>query len=122
MLRNVLRIAQNVINFGLKFKKVELVRIDSSIAAKAYRVKICDIETKTEFRLVTNLSADGDAGATDDEIKDIYRLRWGVELLWKSLKRHLKLNKLTTKNMNEITMQIHVILIVYLILHVVTKS
>jgi putative transposase len=37
---------------------------------------------------VTNLPASGDAAVSDDEIKDIYRFRWGVELLWKFLKMH----------------------------------
>jgi putative transposase len=49
-------------------------------------VNFCDLETKTEFRLVTNLPDDGDAAVSDDEIRDIYRLRWGVELFWKFLK------------------------------------
>jgi Transposase DDE domain. len=69
----------------------------------AYRViNFCDLETKTEFRLVTNLPADGEAAVTDNEIRDIYRLRWGVELLWKFLKMHLKLDRLITKNVNGI--------------------
>lgn len=73
-------------------------------------------ETKTEFRLVTNLPEKGEASVSDDEIRDIYRLRWGVELLWKFLKMHLKLDKLITKNVNGITIQIYVSLIAYLIL------
>lgn len=56
-----------------------LVKISSSIDAQSYRViNFCDLETKVEFRLVTNLPVDGNAGVTDDEIRDIYRLRWGV--------------------------------------------
>ncbi len=80
-----------------------------------YRV-FCDLETKVEFRLVTNLPVDGNAGVTDDEIRDIYRLRWEVELLWKFLKMHLKLDKLITKNVNGLTIQIYASLIGYLIL------
>ena len=41
-------------------------------------VNFCDVETKTDFRLVTNLTDDGDAAVSDEEIKDIYRLMWGV--------------------------------------------
>jgi len=94
-----------------------LIKVGSSDDAKAYRVvNFCDLETKTEFRLVTNLPADGEAAISDDEIRDIYRLRWAVELLWKFLKMHLKLDKLITKNINGITIQIYVSLIAYLIL------
>ena len=41
-------------------------------------VTFCDVETKTEFRLFTNLPDDRDAAVSDDEIRHIYRLRWGV--------------------------------------------
>jgi putative transposase len=59
---------------------------------------------------------------SDDEIRDIYRLRWGVELLWKFLKMHLKLDKLITKNVNGITIQIYVSLIAYLIFQIISIS
>jgi putative transposase len=55
---------------------------------RRYVVNFCDLETKTEFRLVTNLPGSGEAAVTDDEIREIYRLRWGVELLWKFLKKN----------------------------------
>lgn len=56
-----------------------LVKIGSSTNIQAYRMVIfSDLETKTEFRLVTNLPASGEAAVRDDEIRDIYRLRWGV--------------------------------------------
>jgi len=111
----VLRIKNN---WKLEFADENgLIKVGSSDDAKAYRVvNFCDLETKTEFRLVTNLPADGEAAISDDEIRDIYRLRWAVELLWKFLKMHLKLDKLITKNINGITIQIYVSLIAYLIL------
>ena len=56
-----------------------LIKIGSSTDARSYRMVIfCDVETKSEFRLVTNLPDDGEAAVSDDEIRDIYRLRWGV--------------------------------------------
>lgn len=36
-------------------------------------VSFCDVETKTELRLVTNLPDDGDAEVSDVEVRDIYR-------------------------------------------------
>ena len=74
-------------------------------------VNFCDVETKTEFRLVTNLPDDGDAAVSEEEIRDIYRLRWGVELFWKFLIMHLKLYRLIGKSLNGITIQIYANLI-----------
>ena len=77
-----------------------------------YRVVcFCDLESGSEFRLATNL-----ADMSDEEISKIYRLRWQIELLWKFLKMHLKLDKLITKNIDGVTMQIYMVLIAYVIL------
>ncbi|BAT53483.1 transposase, IS4 family protein [Nostoc sp. NIES-3756] len=115
----VLRIKNN---WKLEFEEqTGLIKVGASDDAQTYRViNFCDLETKTEFRLVTNLPASGEADVSDDEIRDIYRLRWGVELLWKFLKMHLKLDKLITKNFNGITIQIYVSLIAYLILQILS--
>jgi putative transposase len=43
----------------------------------------------------------------------------GGTLLWKFIKTHLKLDKLITKNVNGIAIQIYVSLIAYLILKIV---
>jgi len=83
-------------------------------------VSFCDVETTTEFRLVTNLPDDGDAAVSDEEIRDIYRLRWGLELFWKFLKMHWKLDKLISKSVKGITIQLYAKLIVYLILKLIS--
>jgi putative transposase len=77
-----------------------------------YRVVwFCDLASRSEFRLATNL-----AHMSNEEIGEIYRLRWQIEILWKFLKMHLKLDKLITKNINGVTMQIYMVLIAYVIL------
>jgi putative transposase len=53
---------------------------------------------------------------SNEEIAEAYRQQWAIEVLWKFLKTHLKLDKMMSKNLNGITMQIYAILIVYLIL------
>ena len=115
----VLRIKNN---WKLEFEsESRLTKIGSSTDAQAYRmVNFCDVETQTEFRLVTNLPDDGDAAVSDEEIRDIYRLRWGVELFWKVLKMHLKLDKLISKSVNGITIQLYASLIAYLILQLIS--
>lgn len=85
-----------------------------------YRVvQFCDLEAKAEYPLVTNLPKTGESAISDEEIMAIYRCRWGIELLWKFLKMHLKLDHLITKNTNGITIQIYASLIAYLILQLV---
>jgi putative transposase len=53
---------------------------------------------------------------TNVEIGEIDRNRWQIEILWKFLKMHLKLDRLISKNVNGVTMQIYMVLIAYLIL------
>jgi putative transposase len=56
---------------------------------------------------------------SNEEIGEIYRHRWGIEILWKFLKMHLKLDRLMTKNVNGITIQIYSCLIAYIILQLI---
>lgn len=79
-------------------------------------VTFSDLETRTEFRFVTNLPESGELAYTNEEIGEIYRRRWQIELLWKFLKMHLKLAHLITKNTNGIKIQIYACLICYLLL------
>jgi len=79
---------------------------------KKYRVVcFCDLESKVEYRLATNLQE-----ISNEEVGEIYRKRWQIEILWKFLKMHLKLDKLITKSVNGVTIQIYMVLIAYLIL------
>lgn len=49
-------------------------------------------------------------------MSEAYRHRWQIEVLWKFLKMHLKLDRLITKNVNGVRLQIYMDLIGYLIL------
>ena len=82
-------------------------------------VAFCDVEDRTEFILATNLPFDGEEGVSNEEIAEIYVQRWQIELLWKFLKMHLKLDRLMTKNENGIRIQIYSCLIAYLILQLI---
>ena len=82
-------------------------------------VAFCDLEEKTEFRLATDLLETGEGGVSNAEIAEIYVQRWQIELLWKFLKMHLKLDRLITKNENGIRIQIYSSIIAYLILQLI---
>ncbi len=114
-----------VLRIGNKYKleftpESELVLVGTGKKKGLYRViQFCDLETKVEYRLVTNLPKTGKGAISDEEVMEIYRCRWGIELLWKFLKMHLKLDHLMTKNTNGIAIQIYATLIGYLILQLV---
>ena len=104
--------------YKLEFdEKSGLTRVGAGKEQGLYRVvQFCDVESRKQYRLVTNLPATGVGAITDEEVMEIYRLRWQIELLWKFLKMHLKLDHLITKNVNGIAIQIYATLIAYLIL------
>ena len=108
-------------NYKLEFgENAELTKVGTGQKSGAYRVvNFCDLEKHTEYRLVTNLPIRGEGRITNEEIGEIYRRRWGIECLWKFLKMHLKLDKLITKNVNGISIQIYSTLIAYLIIKLV---
>lgn len=114
----VLRIKNN---WKLEFAaETGLIRVGTGKNSGLHRViSFCDLETKTEYRLITNLPSDGEVRVSNEEIMEIYRCRWGVELLWKFLKMHLKLDRLITKNVNGIAIQIYASLIAYLIIQLI---
>jgi putative transposase len=98
----------------------ELVKVGTGDHSSYYRVvNFCDLQTQEEYRLVTNLPSAGAGAVSNEEIGEIYRCRWGIELLWKFLKMHLKLDELITKNVNGIAIQIYATLIAYLILKLI---
>jgi len=82
-------------------------------------VNFCNIENKAEYRLATNLpdsKIDLLEAISNEEVGEIYRQRWLIELLWKFLKMHLKLDRIITKNTKGITIQIYASLIAYMLL------
>lgn len=108
-------------NYKLKIDEENgWVKWDTAEVNESIRVvNFCDLEKKTEFRLATNLSDDPETGFSNEEIAEIYQQRWGIELFWKFLKMHLKLDNLITKNSKGIQIQIYMSLIGYLILQLV---
>lgn len=104
-------------NISLELKENGFFRVGKNEESVEVRVvNFCDRETQKEYRLATNLPVSGEFEVSNEEIEEIYIQRWQIELLWKFLKMHLKLDKLITKNINGITIQIYACLIAYLII------
>lgn len=113
----VLRIKNNITLEMLENGNCKVGKDEREVEIRV--VAFCDLEDRTEFRLATNLPASGEEGISPEEIAEIYVQRWQIELLWKFLKMHLKLDRLMTKNENGIRIQIYVSLIAYLILQLI---
>jgi putative transposase len=106
-----------VIRLSLNYKKVPLEsgewQVGTGKDSGVYRVVwFSDLESKVTYCLLTNLPFT----VSNEEVSDIYRLRWQIELFWKFLKMHLKLDQLITKNVNGIRIQLYACLCAYLIL------
>ena len=114
----VIRISKS---YKLEFvKNSDLIKVGAGKNSGLYRVvNFCDVKTKVEYRLVTNLPLIGEKSVSNAEVSEIYRQRWQIECLWKFLKMHLKLDELITKNTNGIKIQIDSTLIAYLRLQIV---
>jgi putative transposase len=109
-------------NFSLEFDNESgLMQVGTGKDSEKYRVVcFCDMENKAEYRLATNLPNRGEWVVHDEEVMDLYRKRWEIELLWKFLKMHLKLDRLMTKSVNGIEMQIYTTLIAHLLLQILS--
>jgi putative transposase len=116
--------SKDLFNDFMNSNKLFLIRIKSNwiidengwVDVKGRKVRVvnfCDLEKRIEYRLATNVPIEI---MDDEEIREAYRQRWQIELLWKFLKGHLKLDRLATKSVNGVTIQIYMVLIAYLIL------
>lgn len=113
----VLRLKNNISLEMLENGKCKLGKDKRQIEVRV--VAFCDLESQTEFRLATDLPLEGEGAVSNEEVAEIYIQRWQIELLWKFLKMHLKLDNLITKNENGIRLQLYSCIIAYLILQLI---
>ena len=76
-----------------------------------------DEETKRRFRFVTN-----NFKMKAQEIADIYKRRWQIELFFKWLKGHFKVKKFLSTSENGVKIQIWCALIAYILLMLIQKE
>jgi len=107
----VLRVKNNISLEMLENGKCKLGKDKRQIEVRV--VAFCDLESQTEFRLATDLPLEGEGAVSNEEVAEIYIQRWQIELLWKFLKMHLKLDNLITKNENGIRLQLYSCIIAY---------
>jgi len=78
------------------------------------RVVYVDAETKTEYLFLTN-----DQNSPALTIAAIYRNRWSVELFFKWIKQHLKINRFWGTTENAVRIQIYCAIITYCLVAIV---
>lgn len=75
------------------------------------------IDTGKTLRLLTN-----DLNASADEIANLYKARWRIELFFRWIKQHLKIKRFLGVSENAIRVQIAVALIAYLLLKIAHQA
>jgi hypothetical protein len=93
-----------------------LIELTGTAAKSAYpkplrKIKYKDPETKKVYEFLTN-----DLGREAEEIAEIYKERWEVELFFKWIKQHLKIKSFWGTSINAVYSQIWVALILTILL------
>ena len=98
----------------LSDKTVILGSHNARMANKVRLVEVTDSSNGEVFYIVTNRF-----DLTAEEISDIYRLRWSIEVFFKWIKQHLKIKKFYSTSFNGILIQIYTALILYCLLKLI---
>jgi len=89
----------------------------SNPMADAVREIVVSTETGKRLRILTN-----DLDAPTDEIADLYKRRWMIELFFRLMKQTLKIRKFIGRSQNAVRIQIAVALVAHLILRLMQNT
>ena len=81
------------------------------------RIRAVDSETGNVVVLLTNMRS-----CTAEQISDIYRKRWQIELFFKAIKQNLKIKQFYGTSENAVKTQIWIAMIVYLLFMLLKKT
>ena len=100
----------------------QTIRLTGIKAKKDYpnllrRVKFYDVETKNTYVFLTN-----NFTLTAQQVADLYRQRWQIELFFKWIKGHLKIKVFWGESENAVRTQIWVAVCTYLAVAIVKKE
>jgi len=102
--------------------KDELIRLSSAKAKKdcpctLRHIRFLREEDGKELSFITN-----DLKRTAEEIADLYKQRWQIELFFKWIKQNLKIKRFVGTNENAVRTQIIIAMISFLLLKLVSKK
>lgn len=81
------------------------------------RIRVVDSKTKKAIVLLTNMM---DCSA--EQISEIYRKRWSIELFFKTIKQNLKIKRFYGTSENAVKTQIWIAMIVYILFMLLRKN
>ena len=116
------RLASRPVDRSKGLRCDQTIRLTGVKAEKNYpevlrRVKFYDVETKTTYVFFTNNFI-----LTAQQIADLYKLRWQIELFFKWIKGHLKIKVFWGESENAVRTQIWVAVCTYLAVAILKKQ
>jgi hypothetical protein len=87
---------------------------DKRMNHKLRIIQVVDSSNGELFYILTNRF-----DLTAEEIAEIYRLRWSIEIFFKWIKQHLKIKHFYGQNLNAVLIQIYSALILYCLLKII---
>lgn len=116
------RLYSNKVDKETRVRCDQVVRLSSAQASKKYpdklrRVKYFDHETDRYYVFLTN-----DFNVAAKTIADLYKHRWQIELFFKWVKQHLKIQAFWGYSSNAVKTQICIAICTYLIVAIMRKQ
>jgi len=111
-----LRVGSGVLSDRIGFLPARQARSRRNPMQAAVREVVVTTETGKRLRILTN-----DLDAPAQEIADLYKRRWMVELFFRLMKQMLRITRFIGRSENAVRIQIAVALIVFLLLHLLQK-
>lgn len=88
-----------------------------SYPAKLRRMRYIDDETNVHYTFLTN-----DLNSEAKTIADMYKYRWQIELFFKWIKQHLKVQTFWGRSANAVKVQIYIAICTYLLVLIMKKD
>jgi IS4 transposase len=105
-----------ILSDRIGFLPVRQARSRKNPMQVAVREIVVMTETGVKLRILSN-----DLDASAQEIADLYKLRWQIELFFRLMKQTLKITHFLGRSENAVRIQVAVALIAFVLLHILRK-
>lgn len=93
--------------------------IEEKILLDGMELRLVKYRDDREWVFITNISS---IDLSADDIREIYRLRWMIEIFFRQLKHAVKIKHLYSKNVNGVMIQLYATLIAYTLVNMYRLS
>jgi hypothetical protein len=113
------RLSSRCVDKSTGIKCDQIIRLKNHKVSKDYpeimrRVRYYDSDIKMEFVFITN-----NFEISALEVARLYKYRWTIELFFKWIKQHLKINVFWGHSLNAVKIQVYIAMITYLLVAIV---